>query len=472
MCMSSNKELIEKLVGNPREALNIELKNWIDPTLDEGKSKIIKCALAMRNNNGGFLLIGFDDKTCNPIIDNAPSNIKIKEWFHVDIIQSLISKYSSEQFEIKLEFVQLQGVEFPVIEIPDGVKYPVATKSALEKPGEKGEKLIKENQVYIRSLSASGKPSSTEAKCDDYKRIAEICMNNREADIGAFVRRQLGGLNINNNLSSILSVLLESPPANLQSDKKQVLNLLDTSRQKMNTSLVKRKLPPFELGTWEAGLVIKGTTLNSFSLNKDFLRLVKSSNPNLTGWPMWLISDDFREDSCRPYTSDNAWEAFIQSESFGHWNSHFDFYRYDPTGNFYSFRILDDDGTSLVAPGIFLDYIIVTHRVLETLAVGFAFSKAMDYSIDESELFFGFRWTKLSGRKLNTWSNRTGSLWVSEMAEDDEIFSYIAIPLHTPIDAIAPFCQQVLNPLFRLFNGREFELPFYERELVNLLKRR
>jgi hypothetical protein len=48
------------------ESLNVELKRWIDPTEPQGIAKIVKATFALHNCNGGFLVIGFDDKTLQP----------------------------------------------------------------------------------------------------------------------------------------------------------------------------------------------------------------------------------------------------------------------------------------------------------------------------------------------------------------------------------------------------------------------
>lgn len=71
------------------------------------------------------------------------------------------------------------GREYPVIVVPPGVRTPVATKRDLLE----GQKvLIKEGAVYFRTLSSNGTPSTAEAKAADWRDIADICVENREAD--------------------------------------------------------------------------------------------------------------------------------------------------------------------------------------------------------------------------------------------------------------------------------------------------
>ena len=89
--MEFNQERADNMVKNPSESLNVELKRWIDPQSDKGIAKIAKAAIALRNRNGGYLVIGIDDKTRNVDV-NVPTNSM--SIYNIDIIQSIISKYA------------------------------------------------------------------------------------------------------------------------------------------------------------------------------------------------------------------------------------------------------------------------------------------------------------------------------------------------------------------------------------------
>src|SRR5262245_6476332 len=113
---------IEDLVKNPRESLSVELKAWFDPKAPEGLAKIARFALAMRNHGGGFMMVGFDNLSGQPVAANRPSDVRAA--FHVDTIQGIITRFASESFEVTVHFVERDGVEFPVIEVPQGIKTP------------------------------------------------------------------------------------------------------------------------------------------------------------------------------------------------------------------------------------------------------------------------------------------------------------------------------------------------------------
>jgi predicted HTH transcriptional regulator len=119
------------LVDRPRETINIELKSWIDPKSSEGEQKIARAALALRNHNGGYLVIGFNDKTGKP--DPVPAGVNVRLKYHSDEMQRIVSRYASHPFVIETHFRETEGVEYPVIVIPAGLKTPMVCKADLLK---------------------------------------------------------------------------------------------------------------------------------------------------------------------------------------------------------------------------------------------------------------------------------------------------------------------------------------------------
>jgi hypothetical protein len=252
--MDINLEHINRLVSDPKEALNVELKRWIDPTVPAGIVKIVKGALALRNRNGGFLVIGFDDKTLRPAGD-AP--VDVRTQFRSDDIQQLISKYSSDPFEVAVEFVARDGQEYPVIVIQPGVTVPVAIKSDLTAPGGS----LRVGDVPFRTLRANGSFSTAVAKPPDWREIVEICFQNREADIGRFARRHLSGLTPD-VLASLGAVLGGATPSPTNTLKDQAAALLDSGLGRYQKLLAARGVAAgaeesaTKWGTWEVAMVI------------------------------------------------------------------------------------------------------------------------------------------------------------------------------------------------------------------------
>lgn len=78
----------EDLVAHPSESLNVELKRWLDPSRPEHKAKVVRALMALRNRNGGYLVVGFDDVTHQPAPDPPDDPEAV---FHTDIVQGLVT---------------------------------------------------------------------------------------------------------------------------------------------------------------------------------------------------------------------------------------------------------------------------------------------------------------------------------------------------------------------------------------------
>ena len=64
-------------------------------------AKLVRAALALKNQNGGYFVIGFDDKTRKPT-NPVPSLVGITSRFNQDTIQGIISKYASTDLNAEL----------------------------------------------------------------------------------------------------------------------------------------------------------------------------------------------------------------------------------------------------------------------------------------------------------------------------------------------------------------------------------
>ena len=279
--MNIDQNRINELVAHPSESLNVEIKRWFDPDSPEGIAKIVKATQAIRNRNGGFFIVGFDDKTLQPDTTNMPHDPRAT--FHVDKIQGIVSRYTSEPFEVGIAFGQRGGVEYPVFVIPEGVVVPVASKRDLLSAN--GAFLVKETDVYFRTLGANGTPSTAKARPSDWGEIVNICFENREADVGRFLRRHLAGPNIGKLLVALTGFRGEIvPPPSLQ-DRAEALRsageqhfraaiegrtLSDSEREMCDGAAWQISLvvdPPSEASHWNCGYRLFSLTRASAVVN-------------------------------------------------------------------------------------------------------------------------------------------------------------------------------------------------------------
>jgi hypothetical protein len=467
--MNTDQSRIDDLIGRLSESLTVEVKRWIRIDEPNGISKIVRGALALRNRNGGYFVVGFDDKTLQPDVGNEPSDVRAA--FHTDKVQGLISRYASELFEVRVVFGKLGAREYPVIIVPDGVRSPVAAKANLQ---DQKNTLIRFGEVYFRTLSANGTPSTAPARPQDWPEIVEICFNNREADFGRFLRRQLAGHDIASLFSAVSDLRLgQNSAPNL---KDRAITLLQNGRQRLDLALAERKLTKDEQaiihrGSWEAALIIDPAQSDRIP-NDVFLRTLASSNPQYTGWPIWLDSRSFSDQRSAPVVRDKGWEALIISLGDDVLSKYADFLRFDPKGEFYLWRILQDDVSDKIPPGKALDPILAILRVTETLLVGLAFAKVLGWNSEEARLGFAFRWTKLKGRQLEPWANPVIPISSHGTAQDDTVTTFVELTLDTPESAVAPYVDQATRELFVLFGGYSFPTATTEHWVRRLVERK
>jgi hypothetical protein len=452
---------IDALIANPRETLSVEIKDWIDPRSAHGQAKIVKACLAMRNQNGGFLQVGFEDGTWTPNASDAPADARA-EW-DADEIQGLVSRFASELFEVHLHFGNRDGRAFPVLEVGRGVTSPVASKRDLVDPQDPSSKLVKKHAVYVRSLSSSGRAATSEAQHGDWPRLTRRCFDNLEADVGRFARRQLGGIDPEaaRVLAEALAGALDgraagpaepSPAARTITTLHEGFDRFQRERTNRNLDAMPRH------GALEAAAVVGGPEVPDGSPTEEFLNRLNAANPGYTGWPLWVDSRGF-DDGKRPYTLDGGWEALIYDHEPGSPYNHLDFWRAEPGGRFYAYRGFEDDvseGSGYPEAMTTLDFGMAIWRVAEAVAVPLAFALAMELPEEETTVFYAFRWSGLRGRRLSSWTNPARSVFARHESRQNVVESPpVAVPLDTPDSALGPFVREATTGLFAAFGGFE-----------------
>lgn len=463
--MPLDENTLNQLVRNPVESLTLELKSWIDPSEPSGKAKIIKACIAMRNQNGGYLLIGFKDENGCPDLENAPDDVLA--LFHTDHIQALVSRYSSETFEVSIYYPEIEGKKFVVIEAPSGVKTPVATKAELNDANQKV--LLNSNRVIVRSMNANNTASTTEATWKDWPGIVEICFENREADIGRFLRRQLSGISrdrFNDFFQLVGHAEKEMNSSSLAKD------LLEISIQRFNALVSEREVKLPKHGSMEVAAYVVGE-LHSFDVNSDFLNLLSTTNPRYSGWPVWGTSGLSADQSSKPFVYQGYWEALMVRLQ-GDFYDNIDFWRLSPKGSFYLYRGLRDDiGKTDRSPklGTALDFGLVIRKVAECISVAIDFAKAMGAGENDT-ISFAFRWKGLKGRKLCSWANPERMLHYHPEAYQDDLSTEISIPIDTAKIALSGYVHQVTNDLFQVFDGYTLPEAATEDIVKKMIERR
>lgn len=455
-------EEIKKVIENPHESLSVELKDWLNPDNPIDQAKIIKAILAMRNNDGGLLIIGIN-KNGQYNFEQAPNNVE--EIFNIDKMQGLVTKYASESFEIGIHYPEKEHKKFVAIVVPSRIKTPVVVKRPLV---DNSKNIIQKDCVFVRSLDSNNTPSTTNITCNDWPKLIERCFDNREADIGNFLRKHLSNIS---NLREISNFFSKENEDKKQTIEEETYNFLVDSLTRYNEIVAERKIQIPPHGAMEVAAIIKGN-LKNFTTNRDFLNLVLSNNPDYTGWPIWVDSRNFSDTTARPYVFKGYWESFIAHLGSG-FNDDVDFWRISPKGRLYLRRALQDDFGGSKTEHTYLktvDFGLVVLRVAEAIAVAIAFAKAMECN-EEASIFFAFRWTKLKNRILSSWANPARHLSYDRKSIQDEVASYIEVPINAPKSALYTYTHEVNKSIFELFDGFELSEEVSKDLVTRLLER-
>jgi hypothetical protein len=203
----------------------------------------------------------------------------------------------------------------------------------------------------------------------------------------------------------------------------------------------------------------------------EFMNAFGAANPQYTGWPAWLDTRSFTDTTARATVVDGAWLAYL-GQFDRYWRDVFELLLYDPRGDFYSRRLMQDDISEKVRPGTALDPMLMLYRVTEFIAAGMSVLRGAGWQ-PQDKAGFRFRWTGLSGRNLRAWANpgRYVSLREEDHSQTSTASSFVELSLDTPHSALAPAVKQATAPMFANFNGYQPPDSVVEASVKALIER-
>ena len=448
--MQRDPEELARHLHNASENVNTELKPWHAPTTDGCRAEIAKACIALRNNNGGFLIFGIRDDGKPDTRELFPD---VRATFHIDIVQEIVSKFSSERFSVYVHYVERDGRERVMIEVPSGVTVPVMARTDLPAKqvpdGHKPGSLLKKYAIYVRTTN-SGKVGTAPATPEDLPHLMNVCFENREADIGAFVRRQLSGIDISSTASSLFDVL---KAAHAPEPMEIAVEFLNECYEKYRQCRDAHPSPIPDCGTREAAAVISGSFTHPV-LNQDFMMRLNTQTQRMSGWPPFAALLNFiSSHSTATYVSD-GWESFDYSTKM--WVM-LEFARIQSSGQFYYLEGLRDDLTpQRLQPHTQLEFVAETLQVTRTIATTLSFARMFCGDQTDNMITFVFRWRGLAGRHLTSWAHSDRSFYSDKPSTEDEVMTHTTMPISTANNALLPHVERIVKPLFLRFGGMEF----------------
>ncbi len=434
--------------------------------------------------------LGLDNKSLEPLEVGRPDNWR--EIYHADKIQALVGKLAIPSFERLFHLIPRSDAEFPVIIVPGGVRSPVMARSSVREPG--GKAILEQNAVYVRCLANDVASSSKPVTQRDWEELFARCFANREVDVGQFIQRHVPQfltfleeeqITIRSTQQAedekIETSQVESPRLTVTQEVRRVtFEFLqqgnDRFEKRVNEMRSAKKIPDLPPhGAWEVAFTIAEQELDFLASDK-FLDRLFVNQPRYTGWPCWIDSRNFSNQNAHPYPYDHGWEVLIVRLEQNFFYNHIDFWRIEPRGRFYQRRALEDDiiasrGGQIIPALQSLDFLLVIARVAEAIGVGLQFVKGLGCEPETTLLSFAFRWTKLTGRQLESWAEPGRTLFPGSKAIQDEVISFTGVPLDTEVAKVSHYVRQATRDVLEAF-GKEFPEPVYEEICAKTLQRR
>jgi hypothetical protein len=183
------------------------------------------------------------------------------------------------------------------------------------------------------------------------------------------------------------------------------------------------------------------------------LGALRIANPELTGWPIWLVGSTMPNPDEHPY----FWHDTCQQYIYPRPNTlrrrgHLDFSIFDPRSRFFLKRAFEDDLRlpEDVRKRSTLEIYIQASRIAEALAVGRAFANALGAS-SETTLNFAFRWSGIRRREIDLWAHPGAEFLSAQASRQDMSQCEISISPSTNDEELLGRTVDSLQKLVRPF---------------------
>jgi Putative DNA-binding domain len=311
---------VQFLIDNLQESLEVEVKNWLGGLSDNTqKAKLAKELIALANNGGGLLFIGFDEETDgHPEIE--PNEVEA-EAFSQDNIASIVQKYVEPPCQCKVNYFSRTGstIKHPVIEVPGEHRTPVWARSG--SPDAEPQSL-KSATVYVRRPGGYSEPARTQ---DDWEKLIDRLVKARQTDMLEAIRQIINPASVDTTVSQ----------PKLEDWDNESYNAWLKLLEKLPASSPNRHLS----GHWTFSFSVhpfKTPTLAELNQALD------REMPKYSGWPPFTY---LHGEPKRPHALGNIVQAWLADipESDSSDSSHSDFWRVSRNGFGFLLRPMQED---------------------------------------------------------------------------------------------------------------------------------
>lgn len=307
------------LVNNLTERPDVEVKNWMGGLqTNDDRARLAKEIIALANNGGGDIFIGFDDEGAgHPEIPPQPEEA---EAFSQDSIAGLIHRYCDPPFQCRVGLHKREGGEImhPVITVPGGHRTPVMARR-----GSPDQTTLRPGTVYVRRPGGSSEPARTQ---DDWERLLDRLVRARRDEMLDAIRDVL---NPPDNVAA--------PDTGLESWDKESRELWERRIDRLPDGDPRR----LETGHWSVSFAISPFREPPIG---ELNRALAQEMPAYSGWPPFTY---LRRKSKRPKPAGDTIIAWLVNPEetpaeYPH-GINADFWRVARTGRGFLLREFEED---------------------------------------------------------------------------------------------------------------------------------
>jgi len=259
---------LTELVAEPREALDIEVKEWLDLINNDHRALVAKELIALANHGGGHLVIGFEELPDGSFRPANPRPSTLDAWSQ-DAIQSIVAKYIDPAIQCRVVHQTASSNDrYPIVIVPGGHGIPVCAKS-----GSPDGKLVP-HRVYVRRPGPASEEPQTAA---EWGQLFERVLQNRKAELLEAYRSILAG--------EIPTAASQAPPrtTELIEFEQAAIARWEANIRNVPTN----EAPRFPLGYQEVAIAIDGPfKVPSLS---ELRQTIEREGRNHSGWPPFVV---------------------------------------------------------------------------------------------------------------------------------------------------------------------------------------
>ena len=413
------------LINHLSERQDIEVKNWLNGLQEPAdKARLAKEIIALANNGGGDIFIGFDDRgEGHPSIQPQPDEF---EAFTQDSIAGLIHRYANPPFQCQIGFYNRDGCDIthPVITVPGDHRTPIMAKS-----GSPDQKTLRTSTVYVRRPGGFSEQATTQ---DDWEKLLDRLVRARR----------------NEMLDAIRNVL--NPPASVEAPDAALESWDQECRERWQGRI--RGLPDgheqrHESGYWTVSFLIEGVT-NNLPI-AELKKALESEMPSYSGLPPFTYARIGNE---KPRPSDDVIEAWYGGTPEA------DYWCIASDGRGFMLRGMEEDSSDYCVnrspqpQGPSFDWTIPTYRMTEVLK--FLEALAGKFASADSCFRLLLRYHGTEGRRLRSHDIR---YW--HFSESKCLQPTLKAELNNDISQIdtslPEFVHALLAPIYQQFDFTE-----------------